>query len=141
MIASDKPCSFQWGDRVDHNKFGLGTVVGEPIAGSNFDGKISWGVLVRWDDKNRPECKIMHNFLRLVERPDAKGGAYWANEHRKLLDIAIPKLRKLEHVLISSFRPGSEPASAAIEVALEQLEAAVKPIHDFAQRDEAGDHH
>lgn len=140
-MVEGEPRPFQWGDRVDHNKFGLGTVVGEPAAGSNSDRKASWGVLVRWDDQARSECRIAHNFLWLVERLDAKGGAYWANEHRKLIDVAIPKLRNLEHVLQSSFRPGSGPASTAIEVALKQLEVAVKPIQDFVKQDEAGKHH
>ena len=27
-----KPYGFQWGDRIDHPNFGMGTVIGEPIA-------------------------------------------------------------------------------------------------------------
>ena len=141
MIDNPDTCPFHWGDRVDHNKFGLGTVDGKPTASTNAAKVKTWLVPIRWDDTSRSAGKVVGEFIRLVHRPDAKGGAFWANEHTDLVDAAVAKLRDLEHALRTSFRPKSGSAIEPIERAILELEANLDSVRDFVLDDEAGKHH
>ena len=55
-----KPYGFQWGDRIDHPNFGMGTVIGEPVAVAGAETSPRCAsedrgrrVPVEWDDPGR----------------------------------------------------------------------------------------
>ena len=131
---------FQWGDRVDHKLFGLGVVNGEPTESMNGRGETSWAVPVKWDASDRPDSKIGHAFLSLVERPDAKGGAFWANEHKKRLAPALTQIKALEMALSESYRPKSQDASKRVRGALDAVQRSIGDLLDFIEEDEKGHH-
>lgn len=128
-------CPFQWGDRVDHKKFGLGTVVSEPISG----GK-DWRLQVEWDDPSRGTTGIMSSILSLVSRPDAKGGAYWSYQYNQLLASVHAARNATNEALSNAFRPrGGEGLKSLLDI-LEIEKSAVRELTDFLERDEAGEH-
>jgi len=76
---SGSNCPLEEGDRIDHNLFGFGTVVGAPIpmVGSNLRSAsgvrdAGWSVPVKWDDPMRTAGAVMHQALRKVSSPDSR---------------------------------------------------------------------
>ena len=123
--------SLQWGDRVDHKKFGFGTVCGEPEGDK---------VLVEWDDPQRKTTGVMASFLQLVTRPDAKGGAYWNNEYKKLLEaVKVARVRS-DTALANAFRPTKGSGIASIDQALSEEKSPMDALREFLEEDEKGNH-
>ena len=155
MVAKDEhgPCPLTWGDRVEHPKFGFGTVEGEPVpafgpimeAGRYGVGPKGWTVQVRWEDPNRAPSKIGFDpkerpFLVKVFSPDARGHAYWENEFHKRLG-PVEKIRaEIGTYLKSSFRarPGFSRERLAELQARETH--ALTELQAFLAADEAGEH-
>ena len=125
------PQNLEWGDRVDHKKFGLGTVSGEPEGDK---------ILVDWDDPKRAPTRVVGSFLRLVTRPDAKGGAFWGNEYRKLLEAVQAARKTSEVALANAFRATDGQGLTSLEKALEAEKAPLDALRDFLKQDEKGDH-
>lgn len=146
MSKAIADCPFQWGDRVDHRKFGIGRIIddpspsGRPVLKQGNTVFCGWSATIEWEDSAREPARMALDFVLLVERVDAKGGAYWANEHTKLLAPAITKLRSLESALQSSFRPQNSGATAQIPELLYELEGAVAELLEFIRADDNGEH-
>lgn len=139
-------CPFGWGDRVDHRIFGLGTVDGEPKAmcgaredlrGTEFKG---WSVPVAWDDPERRDGKVGHNHLKLVERPDSKGGAYWNNEYGKLIAEAYTLRKKTDAAIQSAFRAPGGTGLISLRLRLKSELAVLTQVTEFLEADERGEH-
>lgn len=87
------PCPLAEGDRVDHRKFGLGTVVaidGPPSVGAprgpGSPPPNAWKVTVACDDPARGEIRVLSTFLTKVASPDARPFVYWDRQWRPLRD-------------------------------------------------------
>lgn len=137
---------FQWGDRIDHKLFGFGTVDGEPIAVCGADPRThrtvpkGWRVPVKWDDPNRTATRVASFALRLVTRPDAKGGPFWNHEYRKLLEKASKARAATDAAMERSFRPNEGDGIARLDSALDAEQSAIADLRTFLEADEAGDH-
>ena len=131
MEPKTESAPFQWGDRVDHKKFGLGTIEGEP------EGE---KVVVKWDDPKRAPTGVMSSFLRLVTRPDAKGGAFWNHEYKKLVDAVKSARATTDNAIGASFRPMNDDGLAALDQSLAAERTALDALRDFLIADEAGEH-
>lgn len=131
METRSEPTLLQWGDRVDHKKFGLGTVEGEP------DGE---KVHVIWDDPNRTPTRVASSFLRLVTRSDAKGGTFWNHEYSKLLKTVENTRTATNSELASAFRPIESDGLYKLEQALESEAKALNDLRDFLAADGRGEH-
>lgn len=131
MDTKSEATPLQWGDRVDHKKFGLGTVDGEP------EGE---KVRVIWDDPNRAPARVVSSFLRLVTRPDAKGGAFWNHEYGKLLETVKSARGASDTALANAFRPKVGDGLAAIDQALAIEAEALDALRSFLLADEMGEH-
>lgn len=125
------PTPLQWGDRIDHKKFGLGTVDGEPNGAK---------VHVIWDAPNRAPTWVVSLFLRLVARPDAKGGAFWNYEYSKLLKTVENTRAATNTELAIAFRPLDGNGLSRLELALESEVKALNDLRDFLSADEQGEH-
>ncbi len=148
------PCPFTWGDRIDHPKFGFGKVVSEPIecSGPIADpshpggfriGAKGWSMDIEWEDEARGTTSMGSNFLTVVERPDAKGEAYWANEYEKILKkVQLDRSRTAE-ALARAFRDKRDDRldASAIRERLLQEKANLEALLNFLDADEAGEHH
>lgn len=131
METKSEPTPLQWGDRIDHKKFGLGTVEGEP------EGE---KVHVIWDDPNRAPARVVSSFLRLVTRSDAKGGAFWNHEYSKLLKTVENTRAATNSELASAFRPIDGDGLSKLEQTLESEAKAFNDLRDFLVADEKGEH-
>jgi len=141
------PCPFQWGDRIDHKLFGLGTVNGEPVAVVGADANShttvpkGWIVPVDWDDPKRTATKVGSFALRLVTRPDAKGGAFWSSEFKKLLQVVKAARIASDNAFETAFRPHDGDGLATINRRLVEEQKAVDELLDFLEKDASGEHH
>lgn len=146
MSHETPPCPFEWSDRVDHRIFGLGTVTGEPRAGfgatkngcgTEFKG---WSVPITWDDPDRNPGRVMDYALRVVDRPDAKGGAYWSSEYRKLMADILSLRKKTDEAIEQAFRRADGKGVAGLLTVLETDRAAMSETIAFLEADERGEH-
>lgn len=144
--SKEEVCPFQWGDRVDHRIFGLGMVNGEPraVCGPAADHRRveskGWNVPVEWDDASRTAGSVASSFLRLVDRPNAKGGAYWRAEYAKLADNAL-KARAAVNIAIShAFRPVDGTDSQELKSAMRTESECLSALITFLEADERGEH-
>lgn len=139
-------CPFEWGDRIDHKLFGFGTVNGEPSRSYGGDSrtfktiKKGWSVPVKWDDPDRQASTFSSNALRLVTRPDAKGGQFWGHEYEKLLKQVTEARAATEVALKQGFRPNEGSGLTKIDRALNKEQVAIAKLKEFLEADEAGDH-
>ncbi|MEL6202288.1 MAG: hypothetical protein AAFR39_07995 [Pseudomonadota bacterium] len=137
---------FQWGDRVDHKLFGLGIVNGDPVAVCGPAPRTheivskGWRVPVKWDDPSRTATSVACFVLRLVTRPDAKGGAFWNHEYKKLLERVLKARATSESAMKEGFRPHDGGGTERVSRALKQEQEAVAELQEFLKADEAGDH-
>lgn len=145
------PCPFDWGDRVDHTKFGLGTIVSRPVpasgpitdpsAPSHYSiGPKGWTLEIEWDDPNRPRGKFSSIHFRVVERPDAKGSTYWMAIYRDRLGDTLDARRRTETLMKQAFR-SSDGGPNEVRAALDQERAAIDGLLAFLDADEVGEHH
>lgn len=138
--------SFQWGDRVDHRTFGLGTVSGQPFAvsGPTHDLRGSepkgWSVPVKWDDPSRKDGTYGSAHLRLVDRPNAKGGAFWNHEFQKLKTRALAARQATDLAITNAFRPLEGTGSEKIQAALAHEKSTLADLAEFLAADERGEH-
>ena len=141
---------FDWGDRVDHPKFGLGTIVSRPgpVSGPIADrrdaggyrvGPKGWTIEVEWDDPKRPRGKFSNSHFHLVERPDAKGGAYWAAIYQEKLENALDARRRTASVMQQAFR-SSDHGPADIRQKLEAEREVIERLLAFLDADDADEH-
>lgn len=141
---------FDWGDRIDHPKFGLGTIVSrpEPVSGPIADrrdvggyrvGSKGWIIEVEWDDMNRPRGKFSSSHFRLVERPDVKGCAYWAATYQEKLENALNARRETASVMQQAFR-NSDRGPADIRKKLVAEREVIERLLAFLEADDAGEH-
>ena len=144
---SRKPYDFQWGDRIEHPNFGLGTVIGEPIAvagaepsprfGSEDRG---WRVPVEWDDPGRTAGSVSSDSIKMVERPDAKGGAFWNHEFQRLLSQAISARAITDVSLRAAFRHLQGSQVGEIRTLIEAEQQILNKVLQFLNVDETGSH-
>ena len=144
------PVPFAWGDRVDHPKFGIGTVVSQPVpasgpiadrsvAGGYRIGPKGWSIEVEWDDPNRSRRKFSSSHFSLVERPDAKGGAYWSAIHRERLENVLDARCRTNNSMQQAFRnPNGGPDE--VRAKLETERTAINELLAFLDADGAGEH-
>ena len=139
-------CPFQWGDRINHKLFGLGTVDRNPVGvcGPDRQGHQTvsqgWTIPVKWDDENRTAAKVASFALRLVTRLDAKGGAYWNNEYKKLLEVVQDVRANTDANLLAAFRPNEGTARSTLDELLKLENAALEKLRNFLTDDENGNH-
>lgn len=124
----------QMSDRVDHPKFGLGTISAPP-EGDKYE--------VLFDNPDCGTKRVVRRFLFLATRPDAKGGSFWANEYARFLDKAQVDRRRTDEIMRRAFRgTDDEPKdTAALRKSLAQEKASIETLLEFLDADEAGDHH
>lgn len=147
------PCPLAWGDRVDHPKFGFGKIVSEPIAmvgpisdpqslGGYRLGSKGWRMDVEWEDEGRGTSSMSSEFLTLEERPDAKGGLFWANEYEKLLTEVQQDRSKTQDHMRRAFRglDNNPSDTAKIRESVEREKASLDALLAFLDADEAGKH-
>lgn len=107
MSENDK-CQFVEGDRVDHQKFGLGTVSDTPerMNGMSLDRTIrmSWTVPVTWDNPSITAKRVVSTFLSKLSSPDARPFSYYDKQWQPLLATWRAARRNYEEA-VSSFRP------------------------------------
>lgn len=145
-------CPLQWGDRVDHKKFGFGTVVGEPVPvvrgsaeGPPFIVPSGWRVTIDWDDPALPQGEYVFdpartNTFQKVSSSNARGQAYWENEWRKCLEALLAARAATDAYLKGAFRripPFSFEALAELQ---EQERRALTDVERFVEADERGEH-
>lgn len=132
QVKSRLPC-LQISDRVDHPRFGLGTVC-EP----QKDDRVTVTFDVDWFGT---KC-IIRKFLTHVTSPDVKGGAYWAHEFQEFLELALLARSRTNAAMKLAFRDKSrlEVSSAHIRAALEREKASMEALLQFLDADEAGEH-
>ncbi|MGP3699070.1 hypothetical protein [Rhodobacter sp. NSM] len=144
-------CPFVWGDRIDHKFCGFGTIVSEPkvsvgqvkdrtAPGGYALAQKGWTVTVRWDDSSRGTFDVASEAISLVERPDAKGGAFWRNEFEKFLKPAIAARNVTSTSMTAAYRPKSEDGVSSIKASLEKEKQAIEALLHFLAEDEAGNH-
>ncbi|BDA84119.1 hypothetical protein Sa4125_16610 [Aureimonas sp. SA4125] len=142
-----KPYQFQWGDRVSHSNFGLGTVNGVPVAvdGTDASPRFSvedrgWRVPVEWDDPGRTPGLVSSDSIKMIERPDAKGGAYWNNEFQTLLAQLASARSRTDAYLGEAFRHSRGSQVAAIRELAEAEQQILAKVLQFLNVDETGRH-
>lgn len=123
----------QISDRVDNNKFGLGTISAAPEGHK---------CLVLFDDPEHGMKCIARRFLFLVTRPDAKGGSYWAHEYQKLLEAALDDRARTSGVMERAFRNSSQSSfdAAKVRQRLAGEKASIEALLNFLDTDEADEH-
>jgi hypothetical protein len=133
MIDSSRnfpTCPLAEGDRVDHTKFGLGTVTaidGVPCQ-SAHDPAPTWKIDVVFDGGVGPK-RVIHTFLTKVGSTEIRPFIFWDKQWRALRQAWLDARRRHEEALIT-FRP--PPHRNEIErlranecAALEALEAFI----------------
>jgi len=128
------PPPLQMSDRVDHRKFGLGTV-SSPPQWDRFE--------VLFDNPAYGSKRVVRAFLTLVSSPDAKGGPYWEHEFTKVLEPVLNDRSRTDGILRSAFRDTSDDRwdAAKVRAALERERAGIATLLTFLDADEAGEHH
>lgn len=123
----------QMQDRVDHPKFGLGTIAAPP-EGDKYE--------VLFDNPEFGTKRIVRRFLFLVTRPDAKGGLFWAHEYAKVLDKVLYDRARTDGLMKAAFRDANDiPANAkSIREHLDREKASIEALLEFLDADEDGDH-
>lgn len=121
-------------DRVDHTKFGLGTISAPPD-GEKYE--------VIFDNSECGTKKIVRRFLSLVTRPDTKGAPYWAHVYAQILDkVQDSRWRTVVSMERAFDDPGDDPSDAKkIRELLERENADISALLAFLDADEAGEHH
>lgn len=145
-------CPVQWGDRVDHKKFGFGTICAEPIPMSGPSDRdpwvvaAGWRVRVEWEDPARQPMDIAYQpdgpnvVLTKVSSSAAKGYAYWQNEWRKHFEPVQAASEETAAYLRQSFRTNPALSKAKLHELRRREDEAVKELVAFLDRDEAGEH-
>ena len=120
-------------DRVDHPKFGFGTVSAPP-EGDRYH--------VLFDDPKYGTKNIVRRFLFLVTRPDARGSLYWNQAYAQLLSKSQDHRWRTDEVMKRAFRdPQDEPINAAtLRECLEIERDGLTTLLEFLDADEAGKH-
>lgn len=97
---------------------------------------------IEWEDESRGTSSMGSDVLTLVERPDAKGGLFWASEYGKLLKKAQEKRSRTDDVMQCAFRDLHEDRSDAAKIRkmLVEEKAGLEALLAFLDADEAGDH-
>lgn len=138
------PCPLAEGDRVDHRKFGLGTVVaidGPPSVGAprgpGSPPPNAWKVTVACDDPARGAIRVLSTFLTKVASPDARPFVYWDRQWRPLRDRWLQARDAVEKAL-ETFRPLPDPDVLARLRAAEQ--EALESLERFLAEERAGAH-
>jgi hypothetical protein len=95
---------------------------------------------VEWDDPYRKTGSVNSEFIRLVDRPNAKGGAYWNHEFQGRLDRVIAARAETNGFMKTAFRPlkGSQVEVIKAKVAAEQ--ELLAELLQFLVVDDTGDH-
>ncbi len=78
--------------------------------------------------------------LRVVERPDAKGEAYWTSEYLKLMVRTLSSRQDTDHAIEKAFRRPDGKGVAALLSVLETERAAMSETIVFLESDERGCH-
>lgn len=123
----------QLSDRVDHPKFGIGTISAPPE-------RDKYQVL--FDNPDHGTKFVVGHFLSLVTRPDAKGGPFWANEYACLLNAALNQRYRTDETMKRAFRnTQDDPIDVtSIRTNLEKEKANILALLEFLEADEAGEH-
>ena len=95
---------------------------------------------VVWDEPDRRPCIVVSSFLRLVESPQARGGAYWRNEYNTLAATVRTELGAFEASLSSSFRPCDGIGAEIVAAKLDNLHISTQALIDFLKADDDGQH-
>ncbi|CAN7495642.1 hypothetical protein LJR225_003485 [Phenylobacterium sp. LjRoot225] len=110
-------CPLEEGDRIDHKKFGSGTVDGPPMAtvGPDLGGRggvrdAGWSVPVRWDDVERQPTRVAHWALTKVPSPDSRPFTYWDRQWKPFVAAWLAARRAVETATVT-FRPPPDPAA------------------------------
>jgi hypothetical protein len=133
-VLVEKRCPLVEGDRVDHRKFGLGTVVGVSDHRSNTG---EWRVDVDWDDKERNPCSVVSSFLGVVSRPNLRPFVYYDKQWKPLKANWLAARRNLENA-VETFRPEPSPAGLIELQEIERL--AWAELERFIEDDRTGRH-
>ncbi|GGD15130.1 hypothetical protein [Aureimonas glaciei] len=142
-----RPYQFQWGDRIEHPSFGLGTVNGAPVAVVETESSLrfgvedrGWRVPVEWDDPGRTSGSVGCDSIKLVDRPDAKGGAYWNHEFKNLLAQLSTTRSQTDAYLGEAFRHPRGSRIAAVQVLIDAEQQMLNRVLQFLSVDETGHH-
>lgn len=143
-MTETKACPFEEGDRVDHRKFGLGTVSGAPVAtvGPDVSARsgvrdAGWRLSVTWDDPDRSTTQIMSSHLTKVASPDTRPYSYWNRQWQPLL-TAWRDARKAFEIAAAEFRP--IPDEAAMSALHDREQAAWAAMQTFIEDERVGRH-
>lgn len=135
---STPTCSLAEGDRVDHTKFGLGTVTG--IDGgpcqSAHDPSPKWKIDVLFDGDVGLK-RVIHTFLTKVGSTDVRPFIFWDKQWRALRQVWLDARRRHEEALIT-FRP--PPHRNEIERLRGNECAALEALEAFIASDLGGRH-
>lgn len=127
MVTLPPEHSFLEGDRVDHPKFGHGTVLSiEKTA-----------VEVLFDDIPDAPKRFIPSFATKISSPGSRPFKYWDREWQELRAAWLTARRAAETSLMG-FRPA--PDSAAVRAATAREDAARQAMEVFLQDERDGRH-
>lgn len=123
-------CPLIEGDRVEHAKFGLGTVttIGDRSVSGPSDPTRVWIVEVVFDDGVGPK-RLIHTVLTKVGSPEVRPFIFWDKQWQVLRRAWLDARRRHEEAL-AAFRPPPQQSDverlrASEHLALEALDAFV----------------
>ena len=130
------------GDRVDHAKFGLGTVsaVETFIQGNSTaadHGQTVQKVTVACDDPQRGKIRVLGSFLRKIASPDTRPFVYWDRQWRPLHADWLAARRAVEQAL-AGLRPA--PDRDKLEGLRAAEAATLEALERFLADEQAGLH-
>lgn len=142
-MMSQGTCPIEEGDRIDHKRFGFGTVIGAPVAvvGPDLSGPTGvrdagWWLHIRWDDPARADSEMGYRVdsphMRKVSSPDSRPFTYWDRQWQPLLQGWLAARRETER-LASGFRPLPDKAELARALSAEQR--AYEAMQEFCTRE------
>jgi hypothetical protein len=131
-------CPFDEGDRVDHRKFGFGTVSGAPVAmmraGLQRSESAGWNIPVRWDDATCTANRVGSDFLTKVSSPDERPFAYWDRKWQPLLANWLEARRNFENAA-KHFRPA--PSASELKSLADAEAKAFSALESFRAEEAA----
>lgn len=132
-VPEQPHCPFAEGDRVDHAKFGLGTIsnVEQGAGRSASDPAPKWKVEVVFDLHPIPK-RLVHSFLTKVGSPEERPFIFWDKQWRALRQAWLDARRDHEAAL-STFRPA--PAKRELELLRARENAALVALETFIVQD------
>lgn len=127
-------CPLGEGDRVDHAKFGLGTVSrvdGSPLQKPSEPAP-AWKVEVIFDGGVGTK-RVLNTFLVKVSSPEIRPFIFWDRQWQALRQVWLNARRSHEEAL-SKFRPPPKPED--IERLRTTENDALLTLHDFIASDD-----